>query len=142
MSRKLVYQYGRKVNYYETDQMGVVHHSNYIRWMEEARVEFLEKTGLGYDKMEEAGIISPVLSVNCEFKKPLKFGQEFSIDLYLILFDGIRLKFEYEIKRGEELCVSGSSGHCFVDREFRPIHLKKSAKSYYDILIKFMENEG
>ena len=52
MSRFMVHQYGRKVNYYETDQMGVVHHSNYIRWMEETRVAYLEKIGVGYDKME------------------------------------------------------------------------------------------
>ena len=48
--------YIHKVNYYETDKMGVTHHSNYIRWMEEARVDFLEKAGLGYDKIEALGI--------------------------------------------------------------------------------------
>ena len=49
MGRVLAEQYGRKVNYYETDQMGVVHHSNYIRWMEETRVAFLERIGMDFD---------------------------------------------------------------------------------------------
>ena len=44
--------YTHKVNYYETDKMGITHHSNYIRWMEEARIDFLESIGFGYDKLE------------------------------------------------------------------------------------------
>ena len=51
-----------KVQYYETDQMGVVHHSNYIRWFEEARAEWMEAVGLPYAQLEAEGIASPVLS--------------------------------------------------------------------------------
>ena len=60
--------YKHLVQYYETDQMGIVHHSNYIRWFEEARSFLLEENGFGYKKMEESGIISPVLSVNARYK--------------------------------------------------------------------------
>ena len=55
---------------YETDKMGVVHHSNYIRWMEEGRTAFLEDIGLPYQVMEEAGILSPVTGVAVEYKRP------------------------------------------------------------------------
>ena len=55
--------YRRKVNYYECDRMGITHHSNYIRYMEEARIELLEKLGYGFDRMEAEGISSPVVSV-------------------------------------------------------------------------------
>lgn len=60
--------YVRKVQYYETDRMGIVHHSNYIRWMEEARTDVLEQIGLPYDKIERAGILTrfwayPVITV-------------------------------------------------------------------------------
>ena len=58
--------YKHKVCYYETDKMGITHHSNYIRWMEEARVDFLEKIGFGYDKLEEMGIMSPVIGIECD----------------------------------------------------------------------------
>ena len=51
--------YVHKVAYYETDRMGIVHHSNYIRIMEEARLDFLSQIGFGYDEMEKQGIISP-----------------------------------------------------------------------------------
>ena len=60
--------YEHKVQYYETDQMGIVHHSNYIRWFEEARVDVLDQIGIGYKKMEEAGVISPVLEVHAAYK--------------------------------------------------------------------------
>ena len=55
--------YIHKVQYYETDQMGIVHHSNYIRWFEEARIDLLEQLGIGYDMIEKEGIISPVIGV-------------------------------------------------------------------------------
>ena len=61
-------KYIHKVQYYETDKMGLTHHSNYIRWMEEARVAWLEELGFGFDKLEEMGITSPILSVNCKYK--------------------------------------------------------------------------
>ena len=56
--------YQHKIQYYETDKMLVTHHSNYIRWMEEARVDFLDRIGWSYMKLEELGIISPVISVD------------------------------------------------------------------------------
>ena len=57
-----------RAQYYETDQMGIIHHSNYIRWFEEARVTLMEQLGLGYDVTEEKGILSPVLSIECDYK--------------------------------------------------------------------------
>ncbi|HJB35179.1 MAG TPA: acyl-CoA thioesterase, partial [Candidatus Blautia merdipullorum] len=59
--------YEHKTQYYETDQMGIIHHSNYIRWFEEARVDFMDRCGFSYAQMEKDGLISPVLSVSCEY---------------------------------------------------------------------------
>ena len=66
--------YRHLVHYYETDQMGIVHHSNYIRWMEEARSDYLEKVGYSYVRLEAAGIVSPVVSVSCDYKVSCRFG--------------------------------------------------------------------
>ena len=63
----------RQVTYYETDQMGAVHHSNYIRWFEEARVEFMRGIGLSYRAMEEEGVQVPVVSVSCKYRSPSTF---------------------------------------------------------------------
>lgn len=57
--------YQHIVQYYETDKMGITHHSNYIRWMEEARVSFFAEYGWDYKTLEESGIASPVISVSC-----------------------------------------------------------------------------
>ena len=75
--------YKHKVQYYETDKMQVVHHSNYIRWMEEARVEFLEKIGASFVSLEEMGIISPVTEVNCRYENMMRFGDTAEIDVCL-----------------------------------------------------------
>ena len=61
--------YTHKVQYYETDKMGCVHHSNYIRWMEEARVELLDRLGIGFSMMETRGIISPVVGIQCRLRR-------------------------------------------------------------------------
>ncbi|MFQ9127202.1 MAG: acyl-CoA thioesterase [Butyricicoccaceae bacterium] len=64
-----------KVQYYETDGMGIVHHSNYIRWFEEARVDLLEQLGFGYDRIEAEGYSGPVLEVACQYKTMSRFGE-------------------------------------------------------------------
>ena len=91
----------RKINYYETDQMGVVHHSNYIRFMEEARAYFMDKIGLPYKVVEENNMLIPVLKVKCEYKYPAKFGDTILIELSLLKFNGIRMEFSYKITNKE-----------------------------------------
>ena len=58
-----MFTYIRKTHYHETDQMGFIHHSNYVKWMEEARVAFMDEIGLSYRSLEEGGIVSPVTGV-------------------------------------------------------------------------------
>ena len=73
--------YEHKVQYYETDKMGIVHHSNYIRWMEEARIDFLDQIGWNYKVMEDEGIISPVTGVESKYKQNTSFGDVISIEV-------------------------------------------------------------
>ncbi|MBR1873381.1 MAG: acyl-CoA thioesterase, partial [Eubacterium sp.] len=73
--------YKHKVNYYETDRMGITHHSNYIRWMEEARVFYLAEVGWDYDRLEELGVVSPVLSVSAQYIKTTTFPDDITIDV-------------------------------------------------------------
>lgn len=128
--------YRRKVQYYETDRMGITHHSNYIRWMEEARVNYLEKIGCGYDAMELAGISSPVLSVQCKYIKTTTFADEVLIKAAIKEFKGVKMIIEYEMYLAEDksLVFSGESQHCFLNGDFKPINLKKVMPEYYQIL--------
>ena len=120
--------YLHKTQYYETDQMGVVHHSNYIRWFEEARTDLLERAGLGYDKMEERGIIVPVLAASCEYKSSVRYGETVAIVPKVEIYTGLRLGISYRIVDAStgELRATGETRHAFLDGNFKPSSLKRS----------------
>ncbi len=125
--------YEHKVQYYETDKMGIVHHSNYIRWFEEARVDFLDQVGLGYEKMEEDGIICPVISVECCYRAMTRFGESVLLYPSIEKFNGVRLTVTYEVreKKSGELRCTGMSRHCYLDDKGRPVNLKKASPAFY-----------
>lgn len=135
--------YKHKVQYYETDQMGVVHHSNYIRWFEEARVDFLEQIGLNYEKMEKNGYISPVISISCEYKTMCYFGDTVRVVIKLKSFSGVRFLFSYEVRDVEtnELMVTGESGHCFIDEAGKVFSLKKANPEFFEIFNSYVGQE-
>lgn len=134
--------YERKAYYHETDQMGVIHHSNYFRWLEEARVYFLDQLGLSYKHMEEIGIISPVVSIAAEYKKPVKFDEVVLIYIKIAKYTGVKLELEYEIRDKEtnELMVSANSKHCFVKNE-SVISLRREYPDFNDIFLNYLENQ-
>ncbi len=127
--------YTHKVQYYETDKMGITHHSNYVRWMEEARVAYLAEVGWDYARLESLGVISPVVAVNVLYKKTTTFSDVVTIDVGVDEFKGVKLKMKYSMKneQGEIVCEAGSE-HCFLDGEGRPIRLQKTYPEFYEIL--------
>ena len=120
--------YTHRVHYYETDKMSVVHHSNYIRWMEEARVAYLDGIGAGFAGMEARGVISPVVSVECRYLRPCRFDDRVRIDVRITEFRGVRLRVAYEMfnETTGELCCTGTSEHCFTDPAGNLLVLKKT----------------
>lgn len=135
--------YKHKAQYYETDTMKIVHHSNYIRWMEEARVDMLEQMGLGYDVMERAGILSPVLSVECENKKMTRFPETVTIQVRLLLYTGVRFEVGYEMT-GEDgtLRARGKSTHCFIDANGRPVTFRRRFPAWDSLFRQYAENSA
>lgn len=134
--------YLHQVKYYETDKMTVAHHSNYIRWMEEARVDLLEKIGFSYCRMEELGVVSPVISVNCQYKFPCYFNDTVRIWCKMTRYTGVRFTMAYEmsnLKSGKPIAV-GQTEHCFVDTSGRPVMI---ANAYPDIdrIFQFLLHE-
>ncbi len=135
---KTTFEYERSPFYYETDKMGIVHHSNYIRWFEVVRVAYMADRGYPYSRMEAEGVMIPVLGVECKYKIPVKFGQTVLIRGGIELFDGLRLNVAYEIydKETEKLCITGRSDHCFVNAEnFRPLRLNKTHPEMAEIFM-------
>lgn len=126
--------YNRKINYYETDKMAIVHHSNYIRFFEEARLDMMDQFDLNYRKMEDMGIIIPVMSVDCKYIVPLCFDDEVKIHTKIIKFDGIKMEIAYEIYRDDVLCTTGHSGHCFLDKDMKPFRMKRLYPDLYNKL--------
>ena len=130
--------YKHKVQYYETDKMGIVHHSNYIRWFEEARVDFLDQAGMGYGLMEERGLICPVVSVSCKYQGMTRFGETVRIYPRVEKFNGVRLVISYEVRDDAtgELRCTGNSSHCYLNEKGSPVHLKKAYPEFYDLYIE------
>lgn len=122
----------RKVNYYETDKMGVVHHSNYIRYMEEARCSWLKKMDMPFSSMEEKGITIPVLGVECNYKYHATFGDTIVVNTFIKEYSGVRMTVGYKMldkNTGKEL-LNGETRHCFTDKNLKPINLKKYAPEF------------
>ncbi|MBO4907711.1 MAG: acyl-CoA thioesterase [Lachnospiraceae bacterium] len=128
-------EYVHTVQYYETDKMGITHHSNYIRWMEEARVDFLSQIGWDYARLEESGIISPVLNLSCDFKKTTTFSDKITIMASVKEFNGVKLKFAYEMRNEDGAVVfTATSMHAFLNREGRPVRMKQDFPELYETI--------
>ncbi|MBS6722562.1 MAG: acyl-CoA thioesterase [Clostridiales bacterium] len=111
-----MYTYIRRAQYHETDQMGIIHHSNYVKWMEEARIRFLEEMGIDYRRLEESGIISPIVGISVQYKKTVRFDDEVHIGVYVKKYNGIRLELGYEMRDQADgaVCTTASSQSCFT----------------------------
>ncbi|HJD25975.1 MAG TPA: acyl-CoA thioesterase [Candidatus Blautia intestinipullorum] len=127
--------YTHTVQYYETDKMGITHHSNYIRWMEEARVDFLAQMGWDYAKLESLGIVSPVTAVDCKYMISTTFAEKITITVSIAEFKGVRLKLAYTMKNTEgKVVCQAHSEHCFLDTSGNLIRLKKDFPEFYEAL--------
>lgn len=132
--------YQRQVYYYETDQMGIVHHSNYVRWFEEARTDLLRQAHLDYAKLEELGVFTAVLGYSCVNHKPARFGDTFSIQVSPGAFNGVRISFFYRVYRAEDqtLLATGETRHCFVNPQMTPINIKRKYPAVSATLAQMM----
>ena len=89
-----LHPYLHKVQFYETDGMSIVHHGNYILWMEEARTDFMDQIGWGYERAVEAGIDFALTDISCSYKKTTKFGQTLAIEMKVRKLTPARLVLE------------------------------------------------
>jgi acyl-CoA thioester hydrolase len=116
-----------RVSYSDTDQMGFMHHSNYLKCYETARWDLFRSIGMPYTKIEEEGIILPVINASVKFIKPAFYDQEITINALIKSFKGARIVFEYQAlnETGEIIneaqitvaCVKKSTGKaCFPSK--------------------------
>lgn len=126
------FNFERRINYYETDRMGVVHHSNYIRYLEEARCHWLDAIGMPFSVLEENGVTIPVLGVNVTYKHHVTFDDTIIINVYAKEYNGVRMTIGYNVtdKKTGNLVLTGETKHCFTNKALRPVNLKKYAPEF------------
>ena len=112
-----------KVRYGETDQMGVVYHGNYAQYLEIARIDWLNSVGVSYRKMEENGVMLPVLSLNSKFIKSALFDDVLTVTASLKKMPTVKIEFDYEIHNQKgDLLTQANTVLVFVSKETkRPI---------------------
>lgn len=134
-----MYLYERRAYYHETDQMGVIHHSNYLKWMEEARINLLDSCGVSYKLMEDNGIISPVTAISIDYKTPCKFDDIVILELNITEYTGVKMTFEYKIynKENNAIYATAASKHCFI-KDGKIISLKKALPDIHQRMVDFI----
>jgi acyl-CoA thioester hydrolase len=130
--------YLHEVRYYETDKMGVTHHSNYIRIMEEARLDWMDQLGYGFDRMEAEGIVSPVVGVTCNYKKTTTFKDVIEVEVKVKQLGGVKLIIGYEMRVRGQLVCTGETVHCFFDGG-RPAVIADRFPSLYEAMLATMQ---
>ncbi len=143
--KQLIHQRGFqtvfRVRYYETDAMGIVHHSNYLRWFELGRTEYLRAVGLPYRSLEEQGIASPVTGIRCRYLKPAKYDDEIVLHVSVKAYKNTRLTMGYEIYCNDQLICSGESDHAFI-LDGRPIAPRRSLPELDRVLTECLQNDS
>lgn len=134
--------YLHKVQYYETDQMCCVHHSNYVRWFEEARSALLESIGYGYAVMEKQGVMCPVLKLEAAYKSMARYGETVQISVDISAYTGSTITFSYQVydRETNNLRCTGESRHCFINSRNRPVSLRKALPGLDEVVRGMKKN--
>lgn len=123
--------YRHEVKYYECDRMGITHHSNYVRFMEEARVDYLDQLGYGFDRIEAEGVVSPVLSITCNYKHATTFKDVVEVEVDITDVQDLRFEFTYTMRVAGKIVCVGQSTHCFMEKG-RPVVIAKRLPELFE----------
>jgi acyl-CoA thioester hydrolase len=123
-----------EVRYAETDQMGVVYHTNYLVWMEIGRTALIQELGFNYAELENEGFIAPVLDIQASYKKPVRYGEKAMVKTWVEDYDGIRTTYGYEILTEDgEVAVTGMTKHVCVKKDsFRPVPFRRVSPEWHE----------
>jgi acyl-CoA thioester hydrolase len=114
-----------RVRYSDTDAQGIVHHSNYFRWLEEARIGWLDAIGQAYGDLTQRGIYLPLTTCSCTFQAPVHAGEQVDVHLSLDDVSRARVGLTYQIMRGDQLAATAATTHAYVDTTGRPLRLTR-----------------
>ena len=128
------------VRYAETDKMGIVHHSVYPIWYELARTNLSKEAGFPYSKMEELGIMTPLIELNCKYYSPSYYDDELTVTATVSKLTPARIVFYYEVfrKDNDKPINTGYTVHAIVNKDMKPINTKKLYPEVYSCMEKIM----
>ena len=126
--------YRHEVKYYECDRMGITHHSNYIRIMEEARVDWMDQLGFGFDRMEAEGVVSPVVEVDCRYRYTTTFKDLIEVSVRVAETSALKIVFAYTMTCGGRTVCTATSTHCFLENG-RPVALADRFPELYNSVL-------
>ncbi|MEE1314004.1 MAG: thioesterase family protein [Lachnospiraceae bacterium] len=129
------------VRYAETDQMGIAHHSNYAVWFEAGRTDLIKSMGMTYSDMENNGVIVPLTSLECHYKKAAYYEDELVVESRLTKATNTKLEFEYQILRmsTNDIISTGKTVHGMVSHNLQPIRMKKEKPEIFAMLKSAIE---
>lgn len=130
------------VRYAETDQMGIVHHSNYPIWFEAGRTDYLKKAGVPNSGIEAKGILLPLTHMECRFVNPARYEDEITVKTSICRMTCVRIDFHYEIiNQDSKLLAKGTTSHAWTDKQLNPFNIKKRFPELYMSLSSTVEND-
>lgn len=134
-----------KTRYGETDQMGIIYHPNYYIYFEMGRTDFLrEAVGISYRELEELGIMLPLTETHCKYRIPARYDDELMVKTTVKEITVARITFSYQLVRTMDgvLLAEGETGHAFVNKNGRPVNMKKHNGEIFDKLFKLLDSKG
>jgi acyl-CoA thioester hydrolase len=120
-----------RVRYAETDKMGVVYYANYLIWFEIGRTDWLRDSGWTYRSMEEDGTQLPVIEAHCEYRQGARYDDEVSVRTRAHKLSPVRIRFDYEIVRGDQVLATGHTVHATIDMQGRPVRMPDRVKDLF-----------
>jgi acyl-CoA thioester hydrolase len=114
-----------RVRYPEVDRMGVAHHSNHFVWFEIGRTELMRARGVTYRRLEEEGILLPVIEASCSYHAPARYDDLLRVHTRIESATAVRIAFTYRIESEADgrTLATGATQHAAVDRGGRPRRL-------------------
>ena len=126
--------------YAETDQMGIIHHSVYAIYYEQARTDYFNRNGIRYDEIEKMGICTPIVELTCKYKKPAFYNKEIEIETKVIKSTPVKFIVEYNVYDGDEIINVGTTTLAWADKtSLKIINLKKQEPELYKKIEKLIE---
>ncbi|MBR5502145.1 MAG: acyl-CoA thioesterase [Oscillospiraceae bacterium] len=133
--------YLHTVHYHETDKMGIAHHANYVKWMEQARIDFLAQLGFSYAQLEQEGVASAVTEISASYLKSAAFADTLRIAVSAEAYNGVLLRLRYsgENAASGETVFTAESAHCFLNAAGKPARLPRLHPALHQALCRLAE---